>query len=409
MTPDAPDARPIPSAAELDARDPLARFRDLFVRADDVVAYLDGNSLGRPTRASVDRVADFVRDQWGGRLIRGWDEDWLAMPTRIGDDLGRVAYGAAAGQTFVGDSTTVILYKLVRAAVRARPGRDELVIDTDNFPTDRFVLEGVAEECGMTIRWIDVAPDAGVTPELVAEAVGERTALVVLSQVAYRSGFLADVPAITRIVHDAGALVLWDASHSVGSVPLELDAWGADLAVGCSYKYLNGGPGAPAWAYVASRHQGSLAQPVQGWMGVADMFEMGPGYRPAEGMRRFLSGTPPITGMLAMQDMIALIASVGMPAVRAKSEAMTAYALELADAWLVPRGVRVATPLDPARRGSHVSIAHESFAGLVPRLQAEGIVPDFRRPDGIRIGLSPLSTTFAELELGMAAVRDALD
>ncbi|PPH95196.1 kynureninase, partial [Rathayibacter sp. AY1B7] len=239
--------------------------------------------------------------------------------------------------------------------------------------------------------------------------LGERTALVLLSHVAYRSGFLADAAAITAQAHEVGALVLWDASHSVGSVPLELDAWGADLAVGCSYKYLNGGPGAPAWAYVASRHQGSLAQPVQGWMGVADMFEMGPGYRPAEGMRRYLSGTPPITGMLAMQDMIALIASVGMPAVRAKSEAMTAYALELADAWLVPRGVRVATPLDPARRGSHVTIAHESFAGLVPRLQAEGIVPDFRRPDGIRIGLSPLSTTFAELELGMAAVRDALD
>lgn len=176
MTPDArgtdAPSRPLPSAAELDARDPLARFRDLFVQSDDVVAYLDGNSLGRPTLASVDRVADFVRDGWGGRLIRGWDEDWLAMPTRIGDDLGRVTYGAAPGQTFVGDSTTVILYKLVRAAVRARPGRDELVIDTDNFPTDRFVLEGVAEECGMTIRWIDVAPDAGVTPELVADAVG---------------------------------------------------------------------------------------------------------------------------------------------------------------------------------------------------------------------------------------------
>lgn len=394
----------------LDAQDSLAHCVELFVRTPEVRAYLDGNSLGRPLRASVDRLARFAQEEWGGRLIRGWEEGWLDLPLTVGDALGAAALGAAPGQTIVADSTTVLLYKLARAAVarQAEQGRDEIVVDTDNFPTDRYVLEGIAAETGSRLRWITADPERGVGRDDLAPVLGERSGLVLLSHVAYRSGFLADAAALTEQAHAAGALVLWDASHSVGSVPLELDAWGADLAVGCSYKYLNGGPGAPAWAYVASRHQGSLAQPIQGWMGVAEMFEMGPGYRPADGIRRFLSGTPPITGMLAMQDMIALIASVGMPAVRAKSEAMTVYALELADAWLVPLGVRVATPRDPAERGSHVTIAHESFAALVPQLQAEGIVPDFRRPDGIRLGLSPLSTTFAELELGMAVIRDAL-
>ncbi|OOB90142.1 kynureninase [Rathayibacter sp. VKM Ac-2630] len=394
----------------LDARDPLAQYPELFVRTPEVRSYLDGNSLGRPLRASIERLQRFAEEEWGGRLIRGWSESWLEMPLSVGDALGAAALGAAAGQTVVADSTTVLLYKLARAALAHQLplGRDEIVVDTDNFPTDRYVLEGIAAETGATLRWVRSAPEAGVRPVELAPVLGDRTALVLLSHVAYRSGFLADAAAITAQAHDAGALVLWDASHSVGSVPLQLDAWGADLAVGCSYKYLNGGPGAPAWAYVAQRHQESLTQPIQGWMGVADMFEMGPGYRPAEGMRRFLSGTPPITGMLAMQDMIALIAEVGMPAIRAKSEAMTAYALELVDEWLVPLGARVATPRDPAARGSHVTIDHESSAELVPRLQASGVIPDFRNPDGIRIGLSPLSTTFAELELGLAEVRDSL-
>ncbi|WKK73110.1 aminotransferase class V-fold PLP-dependent enzyme [Rathayibacter oskolensis] len=394
----------------LDAQDPLAPYPELFVRTPEVRSYLDGNSLGRPLRASVEGLARFAEEEWGGRLIRGWAESWLDRPLEVGDALGAAALGAAAGQTVVADSTTVLLYKLARAAVarQAAEGRNEIVVDTDNFPTDRYVLEGIAAETGSTLRWITSDPERGVSTEDLAPVLGDRTALVLLSHVAYRSGFLADAAAITAQAHAAGALVLWDASHSVGSVPMHLDAWEADLAVGCSYKYLNGGPGAPAWAYVASRHQDSLAQPIQGWMGVADMFEMGPGYTPAAGMRRFLSGTPPITAMVAMQDMIALIGSVGMPAVRAKSEAMTAYALELADEWLVPLGVRVATPRAPRERGSHVTIAHDSFAALVPRLQAEGIIPDFRRPDGIRIGLSPLSTTFAELELGMAAIRSSL-
>ncbi|NQX26463.1 aminotransferase class V-fold PLP-dependent enzyme [Microbacteriaceae bacterium VKM Ac-2854] len=392
----------------LDAADPLAAHRDLFVASTEVRSYLDGNSLGRPLRASVERMRTFAAEEWGGRLIRGWEERWLQMPFEVGDALGEAALGAAAGQVVVADSTTVLLYKLARAALATRPGRAEIVVDSDNFPTDRYVLDGIARETGATLVWIEADPSSGVSPAQVAAVLSERTALVLLSQVAYRSGFLADVPAITALAHDAGALVLWDASHSVGSVPTGYDAWGVDLAVGCSYKYLCGGPGAPAWAYVRRGLQDQLVQPIQGWMGVRDMFAMGPAYAPAPGMRRLLSGTPPITGMLAMQDMIALIASVGMDAMRAKSVALTEYAIELHDAWLAPHGVRLGTPRDAQRRGSHVTVAHPSFPALVPRLQAEGIIPDFRAPDGIRLGLSPLSTSFAELELGIAAIRDAL-
>ena len=286
-------------SGELDAADKLAHHRDLFVDAETDLVYFDGNSLGRPLRASVDRLSRFVTDEWGGRLIRGWDESWFDLPLTVGDDLGRTVLGAAPGQVTIGDSTTVLLYKAMRAAVAARPGRTEIVIDRDNFPTDRYVAAGVAEECGLTLRWIDVDTATGVTAEQVAEVVGEQTALVTLSHVAYRSAWLADAATITSLAHDVGALVLWDLSHSGGSVPVELDAWGADLAVGCTYKYLNGGPGSPAYVYAAARHLGTLTQPVQGWIGATDPFLMGPTYSPAEGIRRFQSGTPPILGPAA--------------------------------------------------------------------------------------------------------------
>jgi kynureninase len=370
------------------------------VQSPDVAAYLDGNSLGRPLIDTAARIASFVDDEWGSRLIRGWDEGWMTLGEEVGDDLGRVALGAAPGQTTVGDSTTVLLYKLVRAAVAARPGRTEILIDRDNFPTDRYVLEGIAAECGLTLSWIGTGD---VTPDRVV--VTENTALVVLSQVSYRSGFLADVPAITAIAHAAGALILWDLCHSVGVVPTQLDDWGVDLAVGCTYKYLNGGPGSPAVAYVASRHHG-LRQPIQGWLGSAQPFEMGQGYAPADGIRRFLSGTPPVIATLAMRDMIALIEESGIEAVRSKSVALTEYAIELVDE-LVPDAT-LATPRDATRRGSHITIDHPSFAELVPRLWADGIIPDFRRPSGIRLGLSPLSTSFAEVELGVRAIAAGL-
>ncbi|WP_411698152.1 kynureninase [Conyzicola sp.] len=397
------DFDPLDSAAPRDDADPIAHHRDLFVRDASVTAYLDGNSLGRPLMASVDRVTSFLTEEWGGRLIRGWGEGWLELPQRIGDDLGRVALGAAAGQTVIGDSTTVLLYKLVRAAVDARPGRTEIVIDRDNFPTDRYVLEGIAAERGLTLRWIAAGEP---TPEALAAVLPPATAVLVLSAVSYRSGFLADVPALTALAHEAGALILWDLCHSVGVVSTELDEWGVDLAVGCTYKYLNGGPGSPAFAYVADRNQ-RMRQPIQGWLGSATPFEMGQGYEPAEGIRGFTSGTPPIVGMLAMRDMIALIEEVGIDAVRAKSVALTEYAVQLVDE-LLPSAV-LASPRDPRRRGSHVTIDHDGFEAIMPELWRRGVIPDFRRPNGIRLGLSPLSTSFAEVATGVSAIAELLD
>ncbi|MFF2653693.1 kynureninase [Streptomyces sp. NPDC058045] len=395
-------------AAALDAADELGHLRGRFADPGDVVAYFDGNSLGRPLTASRERLARFVDEQWGTRLIRSWDERWMDAPTELGDTLGRVALGAAPGQTVVADSTTVLLYKLARAAVGGRPGRNEIVLDSENFPTDRFVLEGVAEECGLRLRWIRPDAEAGVTAEQVAECVGPDTALVVLSHVAFRSGHLADMRAITTLAHEAGALVLWDLCHSAGVVPVELDARGVDLAVGCTYKYLNGGPGSPAFAYVASALQDSLRQPIQGWMGDGAPFAMAGAYRPAEGIRRFISGTPPILGMVPMRDMLELIDEAGLDAVRGKSVALTEYLIELAEELLVPLGVRIATPRAAERRGGHVTLDHPEFKAVTADLWTRGVIPDFRPPSGMRIGLSPLSTGFTEVAHGLTQVRATL-
>ena len=395
-------------APSLDAADPLAGHKDRFVGAETDLVYFDGNSLGRPLRATEQSLGRFVTGPWGERLIRGWDEEWFELPLTLGDELGRVALGAAAGQVAVGDSTTVLLYKAMRAAVAARPGRTEIVLHRDEFPTDRYVADGVARECGLTLRWIETDPTTGVTPARVAEVVTERTALVSLSHVAYRSAWLADAAAITGIAQDAGALVLWDLSHSGGSVPVELDAWGADLAVGCTYKYLNGGPGSPAYVYVAARHHDELVQPIQGWMGATDPFLMGPTYTPVAGVRRFLSGTPPVLGMLPLRDMLALVAEVGIDAIREKSTALTSYAVALADEQLAPLGVEVASPRDPARRGGHVTLRHPAMREVVAALWRRDVVPDYRDPGGLRIGLSPLSTSFAEVGAGLDAVADEL-
>jgi kynureninase len=392
---------------DLDRSDPLASYRARFVGAGSTLVYFDGNSLGRPLSATGPRLAEFVEHEWGGRLIRGWDERWFDLPEVIGDDLGRVVLGAAPGQTVVGDSTTVLLYKAMRAAVAARPGRTEIVIDRDNFPTDRYVADGVARECGLGLRWIDVDTAGGVEADQLASAVGPQTALVVLSHVAYRSAHLADMAGLTAIAHDAGALVLWDLSHSVGAVPVRLDGCEADLAVGCTYKYLNGGPGAPAFVYVAGRLLDEVSQPVQGWMGASDPFLMGPDYRPAPGVRRMLSGTPPVIGMLAMQDMLALVEEVGMDAVRAKSVALTEHAIELADERLP--GVTVASPRESSRRGGHVTLNHPSMREVTAALWAEDVIPDYRDPHGLRLGLSPLSTSFAEVDAGLDSIRRTLE
>lgn len=395
-------------AVLLDRDDPLAGFVDRFEPARGVSAYLDGNSLGRPLRETAQRLRAFIEQDWASRLIRSWDEQWMELPFALGDRIARAALGAAAGQTVVADSTTVLLYKLMSAGIAAQPGRDEIVIEAGNFPTDRFVAEGLAEAHGLRLTRLDVDPVEGVTAEDVAAAVTERTALVVLSHVDYRSGAIADMRAITAEAHRRGALVLWDLCHSAGAVPVELDACGADFAVGCTYKYLNGGPGSPAFAYVRADLQARAPQPVRGWMGAADVFAMGDRYEPAAGMRRYLSGTPPVLGMLPMQGMLELIEEATIGGVREKSVSLTSLAVEAYDALLAPLGVRLLTTRDPEHRGGHVSFGHPSFEAAVGRLWSEGVIPDFRHPDGIRVGLSPLSTTHVETVQGVLAIREAM-
>lgn len=390
-------------AAERDAADPLAAFRSEFVPAVDgrVRAYLDGNSLGRPLRHTATALTELVSGAWGSELIRSWtdgDDPWMGWPERVGDELAAAGLGASDGQTVVADSTTVMLYKLARAAVDAQAvhGRREIVLDTDNFPTDRYVLEGIAAERDCTLRWIETDPRAGITPDQVAEAVGERTALVVMSHVAYRSGWMAEAAAITEIVHQAGGLMLWDLCHSVGAVPVGLDAWGADLAVGCTYKYVNGGPGAPAFGYVRADLQERLRQPIQGWMGRRDPFTMGPGYEPAGGIRSVVSGTPPILGMVPVRVGVEQLARAGVHAVREKSIALTSLAIDVVDSWPAEWDIQVASPRDPTRRGGHVTIVGAGLDEATRLLWEAGVIPDFRAPDGIRLGLAPLSTSYAE-------------
>ncbi|MDX6396241.1 MAG: kynureninase [Streptosporangiaceae bacterium] len=395
-------------AEELDAADPLARFRDRFARADPSLIYLDGNSLGMLPEVTARRISEVVGQEWGAGLISSWAH-WMDLPQQVGDLLGRHLLGAAPGQVVIADSTTVNLYKLAWAALDDRPGRPVIVTDDDNFPTDRYVLEGLARQRGAQLRLIHTDMDDGVSEQAVRSAVGVDTALVSLSHVAYRSGALADMAALTAVVHDAGALVLWDLCHSVGSVPVELDSSGADLAVGCSYKYLNAGPGAPAFLYVREGLQERLRQPVQGWFGQRDQFTMGPGYDPAPGIARFLSGSPNVIGTVAVEEGARLLGEAGIGALRAKGMLLTDYLITLADAWLTPLGCVLASPRDAARRGSHVSLRHPEAWRISQALIQAGVVGDYRTPDRLRLGPAPVSTRFTDVWDALNTAREIIE
>jgi kynureninase len=394
--------------AALDAADPLASFRDRFVIPDPDVVYFDGNSLGRPPLAALERLARVAAQEWAGELIRGWDH-WLAAPRRVGDLLGTELLGARPDEVAICDSTTVDFYRLASAALDARPGRRVIVTDRANFPTDRYVLEGLARDRDREIAWLDPDPVGGPTADEVEAALAAHdgdVALVTLTHVNYRSAAIADLATITRLGHDAGALVLWDLSHSAGSVPVGLAANGVDLAVGCTYKYLNGGPGAPAYLYIRSDLQATLRNPIQGWFGQADQFEMGQGFRPAAGIAGWLTGTPGILGLAAAEEGIRVSAEAGIDAIRAKGIALTEYAIALHDAWLEPLGFTLGSPREAARRGAHVAVRRHDARALTRALIAAGVLPDFRAPDSIRLGLSPLTTRFVDVARGMEILRD---
>ena len=391
-------------AEELDAADPLAGFRDRFVRDDKSLIYLDGNSLGPLPIATEARIAEVVRQEWGGGLVRSW-ASWIELPRRAGDLIGEHLVGAAPGQVAVCDSTTINLYKLAAAALAARPGRNVIVTDDDNFPTDRYVLAGIAAQYGCELRMIATGLNDGVREDAVRAAVDERTAVLSLSHVAYRSGALADMAAVTAIAHEAGALMLWDLCHSAGAVPVELDASGADLAIGCTYKYINAGPGAPAFLYVRGELQDAISQPVWGWFGQRDQFAMGPGYDPAPGIDRFLTGTPQIIGTAAVQEGARLLGEAGMGRLRAKGVALTELLIGLADEWLAPHGFTVASPRDSARRGAHVTLHHRDAWQLNQALIKAGVVGDYRTPDRLRLGPAPITTRFTDVWDALDALR----
>ncbi|RBY75762.1 kynureninase [Geodermatophilus sp. TF02-6] len=395
-------------AESLDAADPLAGFRARFAGAgEDGLLYLDGNSLGRMPRETPAALTRVVEQEWARGLVGSWSS-WVGAAARLGDQLAEDVLGARPGEVLVGDSTTVDLYKLLVAGVDARPGRDVLVCCADDFPTDRYVVAGVAQARGMTVREVPAHVDEGLDPAVLAAALDERVAVVVLSAVAYRSGALVDVAAVTAAAREVGALVLWDLSHAAGAVPVELAAAGADLAVGCTYKYLNGGPGAPAFLYVRRELQDQLRQPIWGWFGQRDQFAMGPAYDPAPGIERFGVGTPPVLAMAAVEVGARIVAEAGVDRLAAKGRALGELVVALADTWLAPHGVALASPRDPARRGSHVTLAHPRAWQLTQALVDRSVVPDFRTPDRVRLGPAPLYTRFVDVWDAMDCIREVL-
>ena len=391
-------------AERLDAADPLAAFRERFVIDDPETIYLDGNSLGRLPVATRERMRTLT-GQWGSDLVTGWHE-WIDLPERVGDLLATGVLGAKSGEVIACDSTTVNLYKLASAVLDTRPGA--IVTDRANFPTDRHVLEGLARSRRRELRAFYADPVSGPQPEDLASAVGDdAVALICLSHVAYRSGALADVARITR---ESSAPVIWDLSHSAGAVAIELGEWGVELAVGCSYKYLNAGPGAPAYLYIAAARQADLRTPIQGWFGQRDQFEMERAYDPESGVRGFLAGTPPILGLAAVEEGAKLVAEAGVSELEAKSSRLTALAVELHDDWLAPLGFELGTPRDPARRAGHVSLRHDQAWPITRALiERARVIPDFRGPDSIRLGLPPLYTRFVDVYDALARLRKLVE
>ncbi|MGI9093933.1 MAG: kynureninase [Mycobacteriales bacterium] len=392
-------------AQGLDDADVLAGFRDRVVIADPEQIYLDGNSLGRLPATTATRLQAAVTGDWGRGLVGSW-QGWVEQATRVGDLIGTELLGAAAGEVAVSDSTSVNLYKLAAAALGAHPDRRVIVTDDDNFPTDRYVLAGLAEQRGCELRVVHSDIDGGLDSDDLSAAIDDDVALVTLSHVAYRSGARIDLAACGELAHAHGALVLWDLSHSAGSVSVELSATGADLAVGCTYKYLCAGPGAPAFLYVRSDLQAALRQPIWGWFGQSAQFEMGAGYDPHPSIRRFGVGTPSVLATYAVEEGARLIAEAGVDRLAAKGAALTTLAIELADEWLAPLGLRVVTPRDPGRRGAHITLQHPAAWQICQALVHDGVVADYRTPQRLRLGPAPLYTRFVDVYDAIVRLRE---
>jgi kynureninase len=398
-------------ALQLDRADELAGYGQAFVVAEPDLIYLDGNSLGRLAWRTVERVNRSVVDEWGQGLIRSWNSGWYEAPRRVGEKIARLL-GAAPGQVLVSDTTSINLFKLAMTALALRPGRSRIVSDALNFPSDLYVLQGCCQLMGEHYT-LHLAPSAdGVVPDVqhLMALIDEQTALVSLSHVSYKSGFLYDAAAVTARAHEAGALVLWDVCHSVGVVPIELDRWAVDLAVGCTYKYLNGGPGAPAFLYVRGDIQESACQPIWGWFGQRTPFAFDLDYEPGPGISRFLVSSPPVLSLLAMESALDIVVEAGIDRIRRKSVDLTSYLLSLVDSRLASLGFVLGTPRDSRLRGSHITIRHpEGYRISRTLIEEMQVIPDFREPDCIRLGLSPLYTTFAEIWEAVERIRRVVE
>ena len=403
-------------ALALDATDPLAKYRERFVFTDPDVCYLDGNSLGRLPKSTVETINKFLIEGWGTKIVDGWGE-WIDKAETTGDLIGRAAIGAASGQTLAMDTTSVNFYRLVRAAISARPGRKTIITDEANFPTDRYIMQGIAEELGLNLVVIpndlqehsigEAFSNELVTQDILAPYLNDDVALVTLSVVAYRSGALHNIKELTDLVRASGALMIWDASHAVGAVDMQFDRDGVDLAVGCTYKYGNSGPGSPAWLYVSKRIQSELRMPIQGWFAQRNQFLMGSTFDQIEGMRGFQIASPSIIGLLCIDEGFGMIEHAKISQINAKASKGTEMMIELFDQWLAPLGYELITPRDSQQRGGHISIYHPEAAQIARGLRDDmKVIPDYRAPNSIRLAISPLPTSYVEVFDGFERIRD---
>jgi kynureninase len=403
-------------ALGLDSNDLLAKYRDLFVFTDPEVCYLDGNSLGRLPKSTVETINKFLSEGWGTKIVDGWGE-WIDKAETTGDLIGRAALGAAAGQTLAMDTTSVNFYRLVRAAISARPGRKTIITDEANFPTDRYIMQGIADELNLNLVVIpndlqehsngETFSNELVTSEILKPYLTDDVAVATLSVVAYRSGALHNIKELTDLVRASGALMVWDASHAVGAVDMQFDRDGVDLAVGCTYKYGNSGPGSPAWLYVSKRIQSELQMPIQGWFAQRNQFLMGSQFDQVEGMRGFQIASPSIIGLLCIDEGFGMIEEASIKQINAKASKGTDMMIELFDQWLAPLGYELVTPRDSQLRGGHITLYHPDAAQIARGLRDDmKVIPDYRAPNSIRVAISPLATSYVEVFDGFERIRE---
>ena len=398
-------------ALELDRNDPLAHFRSRFVITDPDMCYLDGNSLGRLPHSTIIAINEYMTQEWGREVVTGWSH-WVDEAQPTGDLIGRSALGAGPGQMLTCDTTSVNFYQLAVAAINARPGRKTIITDSANFPTDRYILDGIAKQLGLNMVIIDnesagSAENERITPEILEKYLSDDVALVTLEVIQYRSGARNDIKSLTDLTRKYGALLLWDASHAVGAIEMNLDANGADLVVGCTYKYGNSGPGSPAWLYVSKRIQKELQVPIQGWFSQGDQFGMGPVFERAEGIRGYQIASPSLMGLRCVKSAFEIIEEAGIDAIASKAAIGTQMMIDLYDAWLADLGITLLTSRNAKERGGHITLGHPDAARICIALrQFANVIPDYRTPNSIRLAISPLPTSYVEVWDGFQRIRD---